>query len=339
MIRVHLTAQDLLRTRFASHPAPLIELGHALAALHRRDLALASWRRQAAAGFPRAARPLLELIPASATGPMFLDPVSTSLAEGLDLVQQAPARLVTAELQRVSGPRRPPPWMQMLAERDTETWRDLDRTLRLAYWHLLGSSWARVWSGFRAELSWRGRLIAEHGVAAALSALHPAISWSGTVLQIATPRELDFYPGGAGITLLPSLLWTGRPMVGHHPDGSTVIVYPALTPLPLIDEAPSDPVGELLGHTRAAVLNLTRRERTTTELATELGVSAATVSGHTRRLREAGLIVTARAGKAVLHSITPLGDRLLEGAPPAGPIVPQPAGTMASPDLVPPSRY
>ena len=61
------------------------------------------------------------------------------------------------------------------------------------------------------------------------------------------------------------------------PDGSTVIVYPALTPLRLIDEAASDPVGELLGRTRAAVLRLTGGERTTTELPAELGVSAATV--------------------------------------------------------------
>ncbi len=106
--------------------------------------------------------------------------------------------------------------------------------------------------------------------------------------------------------------------VGEHPDGSTVIVYPALTPLPLIDEAVGDPAGALLGRTRAAVLRLTAREHTTTELASELGVSAATVSGHTKTLRDAGLIVTTRAGKAVLHSLTPLGGRLLEGAAPAG---------------------
>ena len=317
MIRVHLTGQDLLRARFAGHPAPLIELGHALAALHRHDPALARWRRTAAAGFPPQARPLLDLMPASATGPLFLDPVSTGLAEGLDLVQQAPTRFVTAELKRVSGTQRPPPWMRMLAERDTQSWRDLDRALRLAYEHLLGDSWPRVWSGFRAELAWRGRLMVEHGVQAALSTLHPAVTWSGSGLQIAAGTEFEIRPGGAGITLLPSMLWTGRPMIGEHPDGSTVVVYPALTPLPLIDQATGDPVGDLLGHTRAAVLRLTCRERTTTELAAELGISAPAVSGHTRTLRAAGLIVTTRAGKAVQHSLTPLGARLLEGAPPA----------------------
>ena len=185
---------------------------------------------------PREARPLLELIPATATGPLFLDPVSTSLAEGLDLVRRAPDAFVTAELQRVTGTSRPPPWVRLIAERDQQGWRDLERALWLAHRHLLADSWPRVWSGFRSELAWRGRLMAEQGVQAALSALHPAISWNGTVLQIDTPRELDFSPGGAGLTLLPSVLWTGRPQVGGHPDGSIVIVYPALTPLPLLEE-------------------------------------------------------------------------------------------------------
>jgi DNA-binding MarR family transcriptional regulator len=61
------------------------------------------------------------------------------------------------------------------------------------------------------------------------------------------------------------------------------------------------------------------REHTTTELARELGTSAATVSGHTKTLRAAGLIVTTRVGKAVLHSVTPLGGRLLESAAGCGP--------------------
>lgn len=314
VLRVHLTAEDLLRTRFASQPAPLIELSHALAALRRRDPVLGTWRRSAAARFPQAARPLLGLVPASATGPLFLDPVSTGLAEGLEMVQQAPTRVVCGELQRVFGTRPPPPWVRLLAARDRQTWRDLDRAQRAAYDQLLRDAWPRVRAGFRAELAWRSRLIAELGVQAALSALHPRISWDGTIMQIEAEGQLDVYPGGVGLTLLPSVLWTGRPMITDHPDGSTVIVYPALTPLPLIDVGAADPLAGLLGHTRAGVLRLAFRERTTTELARELGTSAATISGHTKALRAAGLIVTARAGKAVLHSVTPLGGRLLESA-------------------------
>jgi DNA-binding transcriptional ArsR family regulator len=314
VLRVHLTAEDLLRTRFASQPAPLIEAGLALAAMQRPDPAFGNWRRWATARLPVGARPLLDLIPASATGPLFLDPVSTSLAEGLELVQQAPMGFVRQELQRAFPDRPRPSWVPLLAARDRQTWRDLDRALRLAYQHLVARDWARVCGGFQSELAWRSRLIAELGVQTALSTLHPRISWDGTVMQISTSKDLDVRPRGAGVTLLPSTLWTGRPMIADHPDGSTAIVYPALTPLPLIDEASPDPLSGLLGHTRAAVLRLAFREHTTTELARELGTSAATVSGHTKTLRAAGLIVTARAGKAVLHSVTPLGGRLLESA-------------------------
>jgi DNA-binding transcriptional ArsR family regulator len=56
----------------------------------------------------------------------------------------------------------------------------------------------------------------------------------------------------------------------------------------------------------------------TSELARRVGVSAASVSQHTSVLREARLIQTSRAGKAVLHTITPLGAALL-GDRPVGP--------------------
>jgi DNA-binding MarR family transcriptional regulator len=70
----------------------------------------------------------------------------------------------------------------------------------------------------------------------------------------------------------------------------------------------------LLGRTRAAVLALAVTPRMTTELARELGISAASASVHARALRAVGLLVTERAGKAVLHSATPLGERLLAEA-------------------------
>jgi hypothetical protein len=51
-----------------------------------------------------------------------------------------------------------------------------------AHRHLIEAARPRLLSGFRSELAWRSRLIAELGVQAALSTLHPSISWSGNVL-------------------------------------------------------------------------------------------------------------------------------------------------------------
>jgi DNA-binding transcriptional ArsR family regulator len=314
MLRVHLTAEDLLKTRFASAPAPLAEIGLAVAALQRHDPVFRNWRRSAAAKLPTAARPLLELVPPSATGPIFLDPVTTGLAEGLELVRAAPAPLVTAELRRVRGARPPTPWLRSLAARDREAAGDLDLALRLVHDHLTADAWPRILTAFRAELAWRSRLIAGLGVQAALSTLHPSISWNGTVMQVEAGYERDIYPRGGGLTLMPSPLWTGRALLAPQPDGSVLVVYPALTSLPLIDAPVSDPLADLLGHTRAAILRLTFTERSTSELARELDISAATVSGHTKTLRAAGLIVSIRDGKAVYHYLTPLGGRLLDSA-------------------------
>jgi hypothetical protein len=86
-----------------------------------------------------------------------------------------------------------------------------------------------VESAFRSDLAWRGRLIGEVGARAAISSLHPGIGWNGPVLQIETPKELDFYPGGAGLTLMPTAMWTGRAMVAGRRDGPVTIVYPAVT--------------------------------------------------------------------------------------------------------------
>lgn len=52
--------------------------------------------------------------------------------------------------------------------------------------------------------------------------------------------------------------------------------------------------------------------RSTSELAARLNVTQAAVSQHTKTLREARLIVTARAGMSVRHSLSPLGRQLLQ---------------------------
>jgi DNA-binding transcriptional ArsR family regulator len=320
MLRVHLTAQDLLKTRFANQPAPLLETGHAVAALQRRDPVFGRWRSSATARVPKAARPLLELIPPSATAPVFLDPVTEHLGEGLELVQATPPAFIRQELLRLATLRQPGPFLRSLAERDRDTWRDLDLALRAAHRHLIEEDWPRILTAFHTDLTWRSRLIGVLGVQAAMCTIHPGISWTETVMQIQAPYDRDFYPDGAGLTLMPSPMWTGRAMVAVHPDGSVMIVYPAMTPLPLIGTRTKNALGGLLGHTRAAVLELSLTEHTTTGIARELGISAAAVSGHTKVLRNAGLISTFRAGKSVAHSLTPLGARLLSTCRPSSPV-------------------
>ncbi len=130
-----------------------------------------------------------------------------------------------------------------------------------------------------------------------------------------SPSPTSRHPWCQGITLLPSVFWTGRPLVGRYAQG-TFLIYPAVTPLPLLDDpATADALAALLGRTRAAILQHLTRPRTTTDLARDLGLAKSSVSEHTKTLRDAHLITARRDGKTVWHTCTPLGLSLLTSTP------------------------
>lgn len=318
MLRIHFTATDLLRLRFAAEPAPLLELGLALATLGRRrvDPAFARWQRTAARALPSRARPLLELVPPSGAGPLFLDPISDGIEDGLEEVLRSPQPFVRRELERVARQGQPvTPWLRRLADRDRVSWQELETAMRAAHAGLVAGPWDRVRAGFRAEAAWRTSRWSRLGIGAALESLMPASRVRETVWELDPRRAKDVRLEGRGLSLYPSVFWSGPPLFGAHPDGSVLMVYPALTPLPLLGESGGDdPLSALLGRTRAGVLRALTHEQTTGRLAHGLGISPASASEHVRTLREAGLAATYRDGKSAWHVCTDLGFELL-GAP------------------------
>jgi DNA-binding transcriptional ArsR family regulator len=314
MLRVPFTAEDLLRTRFAAEPAPLLELSLAVSVLQRHDALFERWRRRGRAALPRAAGPMLQLIPSSGTGPLFLDPVSEGVEDGLDTVLSTPQPVVERELDRVFASGGASPFVKALRGRDRHAWGCLDTAIRVSYRALLSEQWPRVQAGFRAEVSLRASLFAEQGVRAVLTSIYPGTSWDGSVLQIPVESRLRLDLRGRGVILMPSVMWRGRPLFTHDPGGSLMIVYAAATPLPLVTgDLGGSSLAALIGTTRATMLALAATRPTTTELARQAEVSAASASGHTKVLRECGLITTRRDGKAVRHALTGLGEQLLNG--------------------------
>ena len=91
-----------------------------------------------------------------------------------------------------------------------------------------------------------------------------------------------------------------------------MLVYPVEHSVVLSARPAYASVAALIGMTRTAVLESVGEGRTTSELARRVGVSAASISQHTAVLRGAGLIHSTRVGKAVLHTITPVGVALME---------------------------
>ncbi|KNB51408.1 ArsR family transcriptional regulator [Streptomyces caatingaensis] len=316
MIRIHFTAADFARVRFAPRPAPLQELHATLSTLLARHdgLLLDRWRRRLLRSLPAAAAPLADLVPAGAA-PRFLDVYEDGLGEALDAVRAAPRRLVGAELERVyaASPGAPPPWVRGLRRGDAEAWDVLGRAQRAAFETVLGPVWDVVRDLHAAEFARYAVAVAEGGVAPALTSLLPAARLTASTLELPGPApDEEVSLDGRGLILLPTFHWTGRPLLCRPPDGAPpALTYPAGPGLPPSPSGTPDGLAALLGRTRLDALLLLSDEHSTSGLARRLGVSNATASAHAAALRAAGLITTARTGRSVTHHRTPLGTLLV----------------------------
>jgi DNA-binding transcriptional ArsR family regulator len=197
------------------------------------------------------------------------------------------------------------------------------RGLRDFYQACIAPHWRGVAAAFRADLTARTPLLAAGGPAALLSSLHPQLTWTGDGLHRVTGTQ-TFELDGTGMQLVPSVFWTGVPLLSLRAPryGGNALLYSARPALP--GGSPSDGAGDgtdpasgggtldrLLGRTRAAALRALQQPCSTTELAGRLRVRPSSASEQARALRDAGLVHTTRHGKAVRHSLTPLGHSLL----------------------------
>jgi DNA-binding transcriptional ArsR family regulator len=330
VLRIHFTPHDLQRVRIARQPDPLWELVCSVCRLQTRQgpLDFGVWRRTAQhhlrADRPAtAALPLLRtLIPAAGYIPDFLTPVPAGgeLSAALDLVRGTPRDRLATELARLAGNRPGAP-----AAADTAAGRGGLRPLTTALAAYHRAAVAPYWSHIRAavghDVALRARALMEGGTQALLNGLRPMAEWKAPVLEVDYPVDRDLHLGGRGLLLVPSYFCWRRPTGLADPDLPPVLVYPiAKDPLDAVSgpDAARGGLARLLGRTRAAVLDEVARAdgRTTSEVATAVNVSLPSVSYQIGVLRDSGLIATRRAGRYALHTVTPLGLRLLSADTP-----------------------
>jgi len=206
-----------------------------------------------------------------------------------------------------------------------------------AYGALIAPYWRSIAAQLRAEQAVRKRILAQRGGAGLLESLQSQwIRWRPPVLYVDTPTLRGLYPGrvflhGRGIVLVPSLFTGDFPSMHlslAEADAVPMLVFAATCIQDLATARPSaggsvSSAGEdhvqaalapLIGRTRATALRAIGEGCTTTELAGAIGTSLAAASQHAAVLRDAGLIITSRHGRAVLHTLTPLGAELLSSS-------------------------
>ncbi|MGY4968958.1 ArsR/SmtB family transcription factor [Streptomyces nigrescens] len=333
MLRIRFTLEDLARTRVALL-GPLAETQLSLRMLQRREekVLFDGWRRRTRPRVPPDARQLAAFV-ASPQGWMvdlftLLGPVS-SIEEGRERLLSAPRAQLRAELSPDARlDRLRPSWLSHPGAGDGAVVERLANGLADYHSASVAPYWDRIHQHLSAHAHLVGKLMAAHGVGAALESLAPYLRWKPPVLELPDyrpwqgPDDYGYHLGGRGMVLAPSLFCGPVPQLfAPATDAEALLIYPAPRDPATIRSIWSPPrpaashkaLAALLGTTRAAILATLVDGYTTTDLARRLSISPSSASQHTGVLRQAGLVSTTRHRNTVHHTITPQGRALLDG--------------------------
>jgi DNA-binding transcriptional ArsR family regulator len=320
MLRIHFTGEDTRRITVAGADLSWETL-FSLHLLQERDdsLVFGEWRRRVRGEQPAHVRLLYELAPPSGYSVDFLTPGrgDADFDMLVDRMLCTPRRQLRDDLQFLAGQRPASPWTRSLAAADVPALRRLGSVVSRYHEVALAPYRAHLRAAVQADQDRRARALLTGGVDALLRGLHPRVRWQPPVLQVLDYPDHDVRLDGRGLVLLPSLFCRRRPVTLRDADRPPVLVYPVSPGLgwlgPTAHPTTADPVADLLGRTRAAVLRATTAACATTELAGRVGLSPAAASRQAAVLREAGLVGSRRDGGSVLHQITALGIAVLDG--------------------------
>jgi hypothetical protein len=326
MLYLEFTAADLGRVRVAGALHPLWELILSINSLQAPQLPPRYWSwRSDTLRVGRAEEEAKRGLAAAATlvplgdFPDFLTPAIAELdiEAHYEAIAAVPKQEMRADLVRTFARRGAPPrWA-----RDLHSHGRMDgvvTVLRRSHALLTRPESKQMHSSVELDRARYARHLLDGGAERLLENLHPSIRWRSSVLECDYPVDRHVNLAGRGLTVLPAYFCWGQPVTFIHPENPPILVVPTSADLP--GSGPADETDEvvdrlagLVGVTRARMLHELTVAASTTEIAVRLGISAAAVSQHTRVLREAKLVVTARFGKSVRHVLTPLGTRLLRG--------------------------
>lgn len=321
VISVHLTGHSLGRVRLATSPASEAVTWLRLAAnggrhpiygdpgpaarlaLRHRDVAL-----------------LTQVLAPGSTGGYTLDlltpkpsigPTTGDFDRQLQVMAQTPTEAVVRQLCAGRFPRGGMP-VEVRAAMEDDTFAQRMTDGLLHFWRVaFGELWAGIRTTLDADLAAKATAIGTGGIGRMLGALHAEVSWTGSHLLISSGTyqesvDLD----GEELVLCPTALGWPRLAVQCCDPRDAVLVYPASG---LGTQRPTPPTGlsELVGTSRAAILQDLGVARSTTELSARRQLSPATVSYHLGVLLRSGLVSRRREQRVVLYHRTGQGDAAL----------------------------
>jgi DNA-binding transcriptional ArsR family regulator len=253
--------------------------------------------------------------------PDFLTPsperMDTKFADELDRLRATPDEVVRGHLDLLGGAA---PLPAALAGLYDDPSRHLGRLAAevQAYWTAaIGPVWPRLAGLLDAEVGYRADQLTSGGIVRLLGNLHPELEYAQDALRVLWPTwQTRDRLSGAGLLLVPCVFAWPSLLVDTDPELPKLIYSPRGVGQVWDGAArrPAPPVADLLGRSRASLLAKLDLPLSTTQVARDLGLSAASVSEHLSVLRRSGLVTARRSGRSVLYQRTLLGTDLLGAA-------------------------
>jgi DNA-binding transcriptional ArsR family regulator len=176
----------------------------------------------------------------------------------------------------------------------------------------IAPDWPRRRSIIETDVVARTGRLGRGGWAAAVAGMRPGMRWLGDgrlLLHTRSYPPLDLHD----VELLLVPVTPARSWLSWDAGRRYAVVYPCSGTLAVGGPAAPPALGRLLGPGRARVLTVLDTPMSTTHLVALTGQGLGSVGRHLKVLREAGLVVGARAGRSVLYHRTDVGDALVAG--------------------------
>jgi DNA-binding transcriptional ArsR family regulator len=337
MVRIQLGVEDLANTHFGISPfAETVRSLRALSDPSHHTLHL-TWLRAVRGQLDSHDRDLLQsLVGPSRIPPDFRGSPSRAMP---DFLTPCPTRFVDRFEDELATARKTQPEKvrrALLAAHAPDpvpeplravTHSDDDSTLALLgaicdalhrYWECaMAPSWAQMRLVLEADMTYRARQLAVGGPRLLFADMHPNVRWSDGVLSIT--EMIDDHTvnaAGRGLLLMPSI-FAPKPVPPLDPGEPPSLAYPSRGIGTLWAPPPRpEPTAlvDLLGRTRALLLQMLDEPLPTVEIARRLKVTPSAVSQHLQVLHSTGLVTRARDRRQVLYRRSTIGEQLTTGS-------------------------
>jgi hypothetical protein len=234
--------------------------------------------------------------------------------EQLDAVRRTDLSVAEADLEQLRRLRPESATARM------EPQQYLDRTAEAmqGWWAtVLDPIWDRIDAIHRADITHHQALLAANGLAALLPQLHRNLSLEGNLLRVDLGKHaVSVRSRGEGLWFIPSVFrWPWVALDTRDTVANTVSYGARGSGRVWQQPGRETPAGlpDLIGRSRALILEGLDVPRSTTSLAKLFGLSISTVSEHLSVMAASGLLQSRRDGQRVLYWRTLVGDLLVDG--------------------------